>query len=69
MLFKGDFRLFFLFIFFFELETPLNKLVKLCSYIFQKNNFQQNCQVFYFHQKSQLFSNSPGCKRSLPHGS
>ena len=41
-------------IFYFELETLLNKLVKLrSSSFFQKNNFEQKCRVFYFHQKSQ----------------
>ena len=37
----------------FELETLLNKLVKLCNCFFQKNNFEQKCKVFYFHKKSQ----------------
>ena len=41
-------------IFYFELETLLNQVVKLCSSFFQKNNFEQKCRVFYFHQKSQL---------------
>ena len=35
LLLKADFR-----IFHFELETPLNKLVKLYSYFFWKNNFE-----------------------------
>ena len=48
LLLKADFR-----ICYFESETLLNKLVKLCSYFFQKNNFDQKWRVFYFHQKSQ----------------
>ena len=48
LLLKADFR-----IFYFELEALLNKLVKLRSYFFQKNNFEQKCRVFYFHQKGQ----------------
>ena len=51
LLLKADFR-----IFHFELETVLNALVQLSSYFFQKNNFEQKCRVFYFHQKSQSIS-------------
>ena len=36
LLLKANFR-----IFYFELETLLNKLVKLRSYFLQKNNFEQ----------------------------
>ena len=54
MLLKGDFR-----DFYFELETLLDKLVKVFSHFFQKNNFEQKCRVFYFHQKLNLFSNRP----------
>ena len=39
--------------FYFQLETLLNKLVKLCSSFFQKNYFEQKCRVFSFHQKNQ----------------
>ena len=49
LLLKADFR-----IFYFEFETLLNKLVTLCSYFLQKNNFEQKCRVFYFHQKINL---------------
>ena len=41
LLLKADFR-----IFCFELEILLNELVKVCSYIFQKNKFEQKCRVF-----------------------
>ena len=49
-LLKADFT-----IFYFELKTLLNKILKLCSYFFQKNNFEQKSRVIYFHQKSQPF--------------
>ena len=39
--------------FYFELETLLNELVKLCSSFSQKNDFEQKCRVFYFLQKCQ----------------
>ena len=45
--------------FYFESEALLSKLVKLCSYFFQKNNFEQKFRMFYFHQKVNLFSNRP----------
>ena len=48
LLLKADFR-----ICYFELEALLNKLVKLYNYSSQKNNFDQKCRVFYFHQKGQ----------------
>ena len=48
LLLKAEFR-----IFHFELETLLDKLVKLGSYFFQNNDFDQKCKVFYFHPKSQ----------------
>ena len=47
-------KAYFIFFFYFELETLLNKLVKLCSYFFQKNNFEQKCKVFCFHQKKSI---------------
>ena len=43
---KAGFR-----IFYFELETLLNKLIKLSSSFFQKNNFKQKCRGLYFHEK------------------
>ena len=49
---KADFR-----IFCFELETVLNKLVKLCSSFFQKNDFEQN-SVFCFIKKVNLVSSN-----------
>ena len=39
--------------FYFELETLLNKLVKLCRSFFQKNNFERKRRASYFYQKSQ----------------
>ena len=51
LLLKADFI-----IFYFELKTLPNKLVKLCNNFFQKNNFEQKCRVLYFHQKSQPIS-------------
>ena len=39
---KADFR-----IFYFQLQTLLNRLVKLCSSFIQKNNFEQKCSVIF----------------------
>ena len=55
LLLKADFR-----IFYFELETLLNKLVKLCSYFFVKNNFKQECSVLFSSEKSTYFLTGPG---------
>ena len=54
LLLKADSR-----IFYFELETRLNKLVKLCSYFFRKLILNKSVQCFIFIKKVNLFSNSP----------
>ena len=36
-------------LFYFELETLLNKLAELSGSFFQKNKLEQKCRVFYFH--------------------
>ena len=48
---KADFRFFY-----FELETLLNKLAKLCSYFFKKRISNKNAECFIFIN---LFSNRP----------
>ena len=50
MLLKADFR-----IFYFELKTLLNKLVKLCGYFFPKNNFEQKWRVLISSKRSTYF--------------
>ena len=50
LLLKADFR-----IFYFELESLLNKLVKLCSYFFQKIFSDGNAECFIFIKKANLF--------------
>ena len=53
-LLKADFR-----IFYFELKSFLNKLVKLRSYFFQKLFLNSNAECFIFIKKVNLFSNRP----------
>ena len=50
--------------FYFELETLRNKLVKLCSYFFfQKNNFEQKCSGFILSKKSFYYLAGPTNER------
>ena len=46
-------------IFYFELETLPDKLVKLCSPFFRKITLNKNAECFIFIQKVKLFSNRP----------
>ena len=51
-LLKADFR-----IFYFELETLLNKLVKLCDYFFRKIFLNKNAECLIFIKKVNLLTN------------
>ena len=58
LLLKADLR-----IFYFKLETLLNKLVKLSSYFFfRKVILNKNAKCFIFIRKVNLFSNRPYTK-------
>ena len=46
-------------VFYFELETLLNKIVKLCRSFFRKMILKKNTECFIFIQKVNLFCNKP----------
>ena len=62
--YKADFI-----IFHFELEILLKKLVKLCSYFFEKKILNKKVEYFIFIKKVNIFSNrsssSSSTKRKL----